>query len=409
MEFNITFYDSFGNPFDFETLQQLKNFLNLEKKFWSEQKQDIGENLTGNFSKFPEQVDRLFTHLEPYENALSMDPPPVNIDQLMHNYEGYKSQFIQWCGSYWIYRGNPNTEALINAYRYSTASGIAFWNAIKNKRVELGNQQFHTFIGMIMAYEFVFQDHAQMFKRRNSEKKTFSTLRNELESERNEQIKEFQNFCDQYSEWSIESKKDFENRIADYQERSNSTIQDHSNFFNEMADHAINRNKELEDLYVEKLRLEKPAKYWENRAKDLKNQGIIWSIFLVVVLGIGIAYFSYLFTHWLKGQEIALSLHSLQGAILLAVIISMFVFSIRVLSRLVFSSFHLQRDAEERQQLAYVYLALSNETNVDEESRKIVLQALFSRAETGLLASESGPTMPGVEGIAGLISKANKA
>ena len=87
-----------------------------------------------------------------------------------------------------------------------------------------------------------------------------------------------------------------------------------------------NKNKELEDLYVEKLRLEKPAKYWENRAKDLKKQGIIWSIFLVVVLGIGIAYFSYLFTHWLKGQEIALSLHSLQGAILLAVIISMFVF-----------------------------------------------------------------------------------
>lgn len=67
-----------------------------------------------------------------------------------------------------------------------------------------------------MAYEFVFQDHAQMFKRRNSEKKAFSTLRNELESERNEQIKEFQNFCDQYSEWSFESKKDFENRIADY-------------------------------------------------------------------------------------------------------------------------------------------------------------------------------------------------
>jgi hypothetical protein len=33
LEFNITLYDSFGNPFDFETLQQLKNFLNLEKNF----------------------------------------------------------------------------------------------------------------------------------------------------------------------------------------------------------------------------------------------------------------------------------------------------------------------------------------------------------------------------------------
>jgi len=33
---------------------------------------------------------------------------------------------------------------------------------------------------------------------------------------------------------------------------------------------------------------------------------------------------------------------------------------------------------------------------------------LFSRAETGLLASQSGPTMPRVEGIARLVSKANK-
>lgn len=79
-----------------------------------------------------------------------------------------------------------------------------------------------------------------------------------------------------------------------------------------------------------------------------------------------------------------------------------------MLSRLAFSSFHLQRDAEERQQLTYVYLALSNETHADEESGKIILQALFSRAETGLLASESEPTMPGLDGVAGLITKTGK-
>ena len=54
------------------------------------------------------------------------------------------------------------------------------------------------------------------------------------------------------------------------------------------------------------------------------------------------------------------------------------------------------RDAEEREQVTYLYLSLSEETNVDEEARSIVLQALFSRSETGLLNQEHGPAMPGV-------------
>ena len=73
----------------------------------------------------------------------------------------------------------------------------------------------------------------------------------------------------------------------------------------------------------------------------------------------------------------------------------MFDFLLRVLSRLSFISFHLMRDAEEREQLTYLYLSLTNEAEIDKESRDIVLQALFSRSETGLLAQEHGPTMPG--------------
>lgn len=36
---------------------------------------------------------------------------------------------------------------------------------------------------------------------------------------------------------------------------------------------------------------------------------------------------------------------------------------------------------------------------VSDESRNIVLQALFSRAETGLLWKDAGPTMPNVADI----------
>ena len=79
--------------------------------------------------------------------------------------------------------------------------------------------------------------------------------------------------------------------------------------------------------------------------------------------------------------------------------VAIFGFGIRVLSKLVFSSFHLMRDAQERNTLAMLYLSLFNEDVVDENSRDIVLQALFSRAEIGLIVSNSPPTLPSVSDL----------
>lgn len=408
MNINFDIQDSFGRTYQLTSFQEVRTFLELEKKYWLEKRSEEGNNLEGRFIEFPQQVDLFLPNLDLYEQKLRAVVESDNHYQVERNYENSKSHFLNWCLSYWIYRGNSFTEALIQAYKYSPVAGRAFWYALKNKAVENINLGFDTFIGSLMAYEFQVQDQTQLVKRRYAEKRSFATLRNDLEGERNTQVKNFELFRNDYSDWYRQTQEKFDAWTQRTEERTDATIANHSSFFSKMTEHAIERHKELEKLYVEKLRLEKPAKYWETRAGKLRNQGIIWSIILLLVLVAGLSYFTFLFTDWLKGQEVSLSLHSLQGAVLLAVIISTFVFSIRVLSKLAFSSFHLQRDAEERQQLAYVYLALSNETSVDEESRKIVLQALFSRAETGLLTSESGPTMPGVEGIAGLVSKSNK-
>lgn len=61
------------------------------------------------------------------------------------------------------------------------------------------------------------------------------------------------------------------------------------------------------------------------------------------------------------------------------------------------SATHLQRDAEERAQLTYFYLALIKDGAIDEKSRDIVIQSLFSRTETGLLGGDSSPTMPAMD------------
>lgn len=156
----------------------------------------------------------------------------------------------------------------------------------------------------------------------------------------------------------------------------------------------------LEHTYQEKLRLEKPATYWKTKASNYFRQGVWWSIILGVILAIGFIAFSIFFNSWLQGQKTGVDLNSLQGAVLFITIISIYALTLKTLAKMVFSSFHLQRDAEEREQLTHVYLALTHEKDeLDIEARNIILQALFSRADTGLLGSDSGPTMPGVHEI----------
>ena len=74
--------------------------------------------------------------------------------------------------------------------------------------------------------------------------------------------------------------------------------------------------------------------------------------------------------------------------------LSFLAYGIRALNKVAFSSFHLARDAEEREQLTYVYLSLVKDSAVDEKEKNLIMQSLFSRADTGLLKDDSSPTMP---------------
>ena len=88
------------------------------------------------------------------------------------------------------------------------------------------------------------------------------------------------------------------------------------------------------------------------------------------------------------------SFQSLRATLILALLVSIGVYLIRLFTKLALSAYHLSRDAKERYQLTYVYLSLINEGKISDQDRTIVLQALFSRADTGLLKGDSSPTLP---------------
>ena len=156
----------------------------------------------------------------------------------------------------------------------------------------------------------------------------------------------------------------------------------------------------LKKTYEEKLRLETSITYWDEAIDNYKNQGKWWTGLLILSLVAGAAGFLIILNTWLKGHAIGIQLDTIQGIILFGAGLTAYAFLVRTLSRLTFSSFHLMRDAQERKLLTYIYLSLTKDNKIDESSRDIVLQALFSRTETGLLAGDSSPTMPSLSDIA---------
>lgn len=253
------------------------------------------------------------------------------------------------------------------------------------------------FIGSLLAYEFDSKGTSELGKRIESERKSIKQLRADFQNQINQTET-------QLTEHLTNSSKVYENYVTvidkfktEKEELFNNWYATSQNDFNNFDTESKSKIAELEKTYEEKLRLEKPAEYWSKRAKLLKEEGwkaIHWLIGLVAFACLTL----YLLL-WLTPEGMLLSFikgdaQAIKWSIIYVTFISFLAFGIRALNKVAFSSFHLARDSEEREQLTYVYLSLKKDSAIEEKDRLLILQSLFSRAETGLLKDESGPTMP---------------
>lgn len=387
---NININDVMGQEQKFESLLSFIKFLEREISAWS--------NLTHEIS----YTHPYFTQRNQFQNALNTVNGWKNqIDtwddtQLQQQITNLQRNYLNSFRSYWLWSGHSFIPTWINSYKISKESGDAFIEAIKDKSAN-NIQSFNAMKGYILAYEFELQDESSLTQRRNSEKKSIYQLRNQLNNKTNELIQEVDDFEDDFNNWQTEIKKGTNKLQSVHKKLFSRAQKQKEKNFNTFMDKSEQNIEDLEKTYQEKLRLEKPAIYWNKKADIYKKQGLFWSAILFVVLVFGIGLFGYYFLEWTKGASLALKFNSLQGAVIFMTMITIYAILIKSISKMVFSSFHLQRDSEEREQLTYVYLSLTNEDGaIDEDSRKIVLQALFSRADSGLLHKDSSPTMPGL-------------
>lgn len=399
----LTLTDAAQKVFTFESLETLRSFIQTEAKFWNakyEHQSKTGLHVHKYVVEASNNLQHAINSIDGWTpNLKTWDATALNV-QIGNLWSSYLSQLP----NYWLWSGHTFIDPWLQSYKYSQPTGDGFIETILRKTTS-HISQYDWLQGYLLAYEFLLQGESQINKRRHAEKISFSTIKNQLVEKKDELIQEVSDYQQEISQWKSNTEANIEEWHQKQIKLFDDTALEQSEDFHTKVSTWCKQIESLEKTYEEKLRLDGPATYWRKSAKKLRTQGGIWVLALSLTSVVTIVYISYFFRAWLLGDPIELKLQTLEGAVMFATILSAFAVLIRAFSRLAFSAFHLQRDAEEREQLTHLYLSLSNQTSVDEESRRVVLQALFSRSETGLLANEHGPAMPGIQDAISLASK----
>jgi len=402
---SLTLTDRYEFQQEFKSLKSLYSFVKKEHGFWLMQSERAKENsseshpaldVCGFFETFITTIDRWKTTINDWDDTtLNQQVQTLNANP------------IRQLTSRWLWSGSNCVEQFIIIFiNYNTATANSFLDYITKQAVVMNNNDINSLNGALLGYEFVNQS-SEISKRRLSEKKSIGQLRSNYSNAQNELFTEVEEIKLDIKDWDNKTQNKFSRLYEVNKYLGERRVKHHDNQFNNILRTWSATVDELEQTYEEKLRLDKPAQYWHKAAKKYGLQGSLWTIAIIAMVLLGLVYFREFFITWLEGKETGIKLNTVQGIIIFGSFAATFAYLLKVLSRLTFSAFHLMRDAEEREQLTYLYLSLTNESAIDKDSRDIVLQALFSRSETGLLTNEHGPTMPMSDAIK-LMSKGNR-
>lgn len=385
----------------FKGISSLYVFVNQQLKGW----ESYGENIPAEFKESIIYFQLIKQRIIEFVNSYAHQDLGENIQ----SYISTVLQALQNVRSKPLFYDFPEVEFLITVEKdlpgsfpsaYSVIVGDVSYPMLSSKE---------SLIGMIAAYEFIRKDISPIVERRNAEKKSMNNLRSDFvkyiaenEKETSKILKESEkkhlDQIDSVEEIKIE-------KFNSIEQWFDSSKNDFDSFYT-----SSNENiKALENTYNELLSLKKPADYWKERASELKKEG---DKFFYILLGlVGFAVITLYLLLWLTPEGMQKTFFNddrslaIRWSIIYVTFISFLFFAIKAVMKSMFSSYHLSRDAEERQRLTYVYLAMVKDASIDKEDRHLVMQSLFSRADTGLLKEDSSPSMPGTSGLIDIIKK----
>ncbi len=304
--------------------------------------------------------------------------------------------FLSNSNSILIPFNHPITEFLIELKKQNQVYYNSAYDYFTGNINSISSKQH--FIGYMLAYEFSNSINSKIVLRSDAEANSLEKIRTMFQNKIIDAEKELVDYISLTNEKFTNSTASIDLLRTEKEKNLNDLLKRIEKEHNDFKTKSGNDITNLEKLYQEKLKLEAPATYWRLRAKQLRTEGYWWLGGLVVCVGVTVGILLW-FLNGLSTKEFEgifdNTAKSVKWSVALITLISFLAFAIRTFSKLTFSSFHLVRDAEEREQLTYVYLALQKEAKIDPTERHLIMQSLFSRADSGLLKDDASPTMPG--------------
>lgn len=231
-------------------------------------------------------------------------------------------------------------------------------------------------------------------------------LKNEL-SPKNVSIKNFeqktlrpaQDKLEQLLQEAGESQREItrfiEEKRKEVQDQVDKNIAEMDDFKSKVNDWEAKKHESLnalEETYGNKLQLEAPEKLWNERSKKYRIRAWCWTCGLVLAVAILLPVVAWFINSLHKSpKEITDKIPLLSEQVLFIGVISFFIYIIRIIVKIVMSNHHIAMEYEQKAALTRFYQALTYEgTEVDDNEKLIIMSALFSKADTGLVkTSES--------------------
>ena len=389
----------------FESIDSLLNFIHIEINFWTK----IDSTITGRFqdarslmfsaispdNTTPQQIYQAKCNLDKGLQILN-NSDKIDIDKLCVYSSTSAAIYLKSLKQHSPLLYDSAKDFLLSDNEYELIS-------CRNGRREfvVGNKK--GLLGILDAYYFQYMQESVKSYLKSQEiplseiQSKFNVLMDDYIAQRDKHKQEIDACVAERNKWIAESNSKFAAQLNDFKDN-----------YGKEQDIWHKRIIELETLYEQKLMLEAPIRYWKHLKEKHSKTGFCFAIAAAagsLVLMAILTLILYRFPATILNAE-AWSLSSIKGSLILLTLTSIGIYIIHILAKFAISSYHLARDAEERGQLTYVFLALSKNKSIEDSKHKeIVLQALFSRADTGLLKGDHSPAMPGAGSIADLLKK----
>lgn len=290
----------------------------------------------------------------------------------------------------------PEMEFFINVYNDKPLYFKGVYEYYTGQFQNINNKD--SFIGYLLAYEFDSKSFSSMATRKDLEIKSMKETRIDFQHTLEEANSQMIEYLSNAKKGVIDNAKFIDSLKEEKDSLFNNWFTTTTNNFLSFHNDSIQKITDFEVLYKEKLKLEAPAQYWSDRAKKLRSEGNNWLKGMIAAIFLGVVLLIWCLSEISAGTLDNIFQNNgtaIKWSVVFITLISFIAFAVKIFSKLTFRSFHLVRDAEEREQLTYVYLALKKEKSIDDTERHLIMQSLFSRADSGLLKDDAGPTMPG--------------